>query len=49
MKKNHEIKIVKLSDEFVIEFDYSVCLIFQIPVMAKGHMIIETASKVVCS
>ena len=40
---------VKISDEFVIEFDYSVCLIFQIPVMAMSHMIIETASKVVCS
>ena len=25
------------------------CLIFQIPVMAMSHMIIETASKVVCS
>ena len=44
MEKNRK-KNVKISDEFIIEFDYSVCLIFQIPVMAMSHMIIETASQ----
>ena len=34
-----------LDEVYIFEFDFSVCLIFQIPVMAMGHMIIETSFK----
>ena len=43
--KIQKVKCNILGLGYFIEFNFSVCLIFQIPVMAMSHMIIETASQ----